>query len=104
MDWLGEYPDDPAQKSGTVTGMLTAKGDNWIEVGHGRYLSERIPTAKYVELPGTDHRLWLGDVEPILTEMEIFLTGSKQRPRRRVAIGVDSLSRREREIARMART
>ena len=49
--------------------VLHRTGDNWIEVGHGRYLSERIPKAKYVELPGTDHRLWLGDVEPILTEI-----------------------------------
>jgi len=82
--------------------VLHRTGDNWIEVGHGRYLSERIPTAKYVELPGTDHRLWLGDVEPILTEMEIFLTGRKQRPRRRISIGTDALSRREREIALLA--
>ena len=29
--------------------------DPFIEVGHGRYLAEHIPGARYVEVPGTDH-------------------------------------------------
>jgi pimeloyl-ACP methyl ester carboxylesterase/DNA-binding CsgD family transcriptional regulator len=82
--------------------ILHRTEDNWIEVGHGRYLAERIPGARYVELPGIDHRVWLGDVETILREVEIFLTGRKPRPRRRVPIGADSLSRREREVALLA--
>jgi pimeloyl-ACP methyl ester carboxylesterase/DNA-binding CsgD family transcriptional regulator len=82
--------------------VLHRTKDNWIDVGHGRYLAEGIPGAKYVELPGTDHRLWLGDVEPMLTEMEIFITGRKHRPRRRSTIGTDALSRREREVALLA--
>jgi pimeloyl-ACP methyl ester carboxylesterase/DNA-binding CsgD family transcriptional regulator len=97
MDLRDLLPDVRA-----TTLILHRVGDNWIEVGHGRYLAEKIPGAKYVELPGTDHRLWLGDVEPILSEVEIFLTGRKRRPRRRAAIGMDALSRREREVALLA--
>jgi DNA-binding CsgD family transcriptional regulator len=82
--------------------ILHRTGDNWIEVGHGRYLAEHLPHARYVELPDTDHRLWLGDTEALLTEIEILLTGEKRRPRRRVDIGIDALSRRELEVARMA--
>jgi pimeloyl-ACP methyl ester carboxylesterase/DNA-binding CsgD family transcriptional regulator len=82
--------------------VLHRTDDNWIEVGHGRYLAEHIPGARYVELPGTDHRPWVGDVTPILTEVEVFLTGRTHRPRRRVTIGLDALSRREREVALLA--
>jgi pimeloyl-ACP methyl ester carboxylesterase len=82
--------------------ILHRAGDSWIEVGHGRYLAEHLPHARYVELPDVDHRLWLGDTEQLLTEMEVFLTGAKHRPRRRVALGLEALSRREREVAHLA--
>jgi pimeloyl-ACP methyl ester carboxylesterase/DNA-binding CsgD family transcriptional regulator len=82
--------------------ILHRSEDNWIDVGHGRYLAEHIPGARYIELPGNDHRVWLGDVETILREVEIFLTGHKPRPRRRDAIGAGALSRREREVAVLA--
>jgi pimeloyl-ACP methyl ester carboxylesterase len=35
--------------------VLHRAGDRYIEIGHGRYLAEHIPGAKYVELPGDDH-------------------------------------------------
>jgi pimeloyl-ACP methyl ester carboxylesterase/DNA-binding CsgD family transcriptional regulator len=82
--------------------VLHRTDDNWIEAGHGRYLAEHIPGARYVELPGADHRPWVGDVTPILTEVEVFLTGRTHRPKRRVTIGPDALSRREREVALLA--
>ena len=86
----------------TPTLILHRAGDRWIDVGHARYMAERIPGAEYVELAGEDHRPWLGDVDAILDEIEIFLTGKKSRSRRRTATGVDSLSRREREVALLA--
>lgn len=82
--------------------ILHRVGDRWIEVGHARYMAEHIPGAIYVELPGEDHRPWLGDVESLLTNIEVFVTGSKARPRRRVSVGTDALSRREREVALLA--
>ena len=65
---------------GLPTLILHRSGDPWIDVGHARYLAEHIPGATYVELPGADHRPWLGDVDAIADEIEIFLTGRKSRP------------------------
>jgi DNA-binding CsgD family transcriptional regulator len=87
---------------GVPTLVLHRRDDPWIDVGHARYLAEHISGATYVELPGADHRPWLGDVDAIADEIEIFLTGRKSRPRRRTALGVDALSRREREVAILA--
>ena len=82
--------------------ILHRSGDTWIDVGHARYLAEHIPGARYVELPGSDHRFWLGDADAITDEIERFVTGRRSRPRRRTAIGVEALSRREREVALLA--
>ena len=57
----------------TPTLILHRSGDLWIQVGHARFMAERIPGARYVELPGEDHRPWLGDVDAILEEIEVFL-------------------------------
>ena len=82
--------------------ILHRAGDTWIDVGHAHYLAKHIPGATYVELPGSDHRPWLGDVDAIADEIEVFLTGRKSRPRRQTAVGMDALSRREREVALLA--
>ena len=82
--------------------ILHRTGDTWIDVGHARYLAQHIPESTYVELAGSDHRPWLGDVDAIADEVEVFLTGRRSRPRRRTNIGVDALSRREREVALLA--
>jgi class 3 adenylate cyclase len=49
-----------------------------IDVRHSRYIAEHIPGARYVELPGEDHLVSLGDSEAVHGEIEEFLTG---RPR-----------------------
>jgi DNA-binding CsgD family transcriptional regulator len=82
--------------------ILHRAADTWIDVGHARYLAEHLANARFVELPGSDHRPWLGDVDAIADEVEIFVTGRKSRPRRRTTLGVDALSRREREVAVLA--
>jgi pimeloyl-ACP methyl ester carboxylesterase/DNA-binding CsgD family transcriptional regulator len=75
----------------------------WFDVGNARYLAQRIPNAKLVELPGVDHVPWVGDAEAVLREVEAFLTGTRARPRgSALGIGVEALSRREREIVRLA--
>jgi DNA-binding CsgD family transcriptional regulator len=82
--------------------VLHRSGDPWIDVGHARYLAAHLPAATYLELPGSDHRPWLGDVDAIADEIEVFLSGRKSRPLRRTARGIDALSRREREVALLA--
>ena len=40
-----------------------------------RYMARQIPAAKFVEFPGDDHIPWLGDTDPLLAEIQEFLTG-----------------------------
>jgi class 3 adenylate cyclase len=35
--------------------VIHRRGDRFIPVGHGRYLADHIPGARYIELPGIDH-------------------------------------------------
>ena len=60
--------------------ILHRTGDLDIEVGGARYLAEHIPGAKYVELPGNDHLVFVGNQEEILREVEFFLTGTLPEP------------------------
>jgi class 3 adenylate cyclase/pimeloyl-ACP methyl ester carboxylesterase len=48
-----------------------------LSVEHGRYLAEHIAGAAYKELPGYGYAFWAGDFQPILDEVEEFLTGSR---------------------------
>lgn len=59
--------------------VLHRTEDQLIDVRHSRYLAERIPGAKYVELPGQDHLLSVGDSEAVHGEIEEFLTGGPRR-------------------------
>jgi class 3 adenylate cyclase len=43
-------------------------------VDGGRYLAAHIPGARFAELPGADHFPWVGDQQPVLREVERFLT------------------------------
>jgi class 3 adenylate cyclase/pimeloyl-ACP methyl ester carboxylesterase len=60
--------------------VLHREGNRYVQVGAGRYLSEHIPGAKYVELPGSDHWFFVGDVDGLLDAIEDFLTGSHEAP------------------------
>jgi pimeloyl-ACP methyl ester carboxylesterase/class 3 adenylate cyclase len=53
--------------------VLHRAGDRYIRVEHGRYLAERIPGARYVELPGEDHYPFYGDMEAVVAEIRSFL-------------------------------
>jgi class 3 adenylate cyclase len=55
--------------------ILSRTGNRLVDVGHGRYLADHIPGAKYVELPGDDHLPFVGDADAILDEIQQFLTG-----------------------------
>ena len=49
--------------------------DQCLKVEEGRFVADRIPGAKFVELPGEDHLPFVGDQDTILDEVEEFLTG-----------------------------
>ena len=60
--------------------ILHRSGDVAVDVSHSRYMAERIPGARYVELPGPDHLPWIGDVEPIVAEIQELVTGTRPEP------------------------
>jgi class 3 adenylate cyclase len=49
----------------------------WLTIDNGRYLAEHIQGARFVELPGADFGLELGDVDPVVDEIQEFLTGTR---------------------------
>src|SRR5688572_8929095 len=57
--------------------ILHRVGERVLDIGHARYMAERIPGAKLVELPGVDHMPWVGDTDALLQEVEEFLTGQR---------------------------
>jgi len=60
--------------------LIYRSDDVDVDVDEGRYMAERIPGARFVELPGGDHTMWTGDAAAILDEIEEFLTGVKRGP------------------------
>jgi len=60
--------------------VLHRTGDHDVKLAEGRYLAERIPGARFVELPGDDHAIAAGDVDGLADEIEEFLTGTRPVP------------------------
>ncbi len=57
-----------------VATLVVHRTDDAIEpVGQGRYIADRIPGARYVELEGADHPPWAGDSEALVAEIRRFL-------------------------------
>ena len=57
--------------------VVHRSGDRVIPPESGRYLAGHIPGARYVEVPGDDHFPFVGENEPIMDEIEEFLTGMR---------------------------
>jgi len=55
--------------------ILHRSGDRLQPCEGARYMAQQIPNAKFVELPGDDHIPWIGNVDPLLAEIQEFLTG-----------------------------
>ena len=55
--------------------ILHARGDRAVNVRHSRWLAEHIPGARYLEMPGIDHGFWYTNPDPVLDEIQEFLTG-----------------------------
>jgi pimeloyl-ACP methyl ester carboxylesterase len=56
-----------------VPTLILHRRDETVPAAAGRYLAERIPGARYVELEGTDHLVWFGDTGAVLREVEGFV-------------------------------
>lgn len=57
--------------------VLHRTEETWININYGRYTAAKIPGAKLVELPGTDHYPWEENSEVVVGEIEEFLTGAR---------------------------
>ena len=51
-----------------------------MDVHTSRYMAERIPGARLVELPGDDHVPFLGDQDAVIALTQEFLTGTPPVP------------------------
>jgi len=61
--------------------VLHAAGDRICPVEGARYVAERIPGARLVELAGDDHQPWASDdPERLIGEIEEFVTGQRHGP------------------------
>jgi class 3 adenylate cyclase len=52
-------------------------GDRSLRVGGSRFMAQNIRGARLVEFSGDDHLPWTSSPEPVLNEIEEFLTGSR---------------------------
>ncbi len=78
FDLIGEFDVREVLPSIRVpTLVMHRRDDSFIKVEHSRYIAERIPGARYVELEGPDNMFAVGDSEAILGELEEFLTGTR---------------------------
>lgn len=57
--------------------LMHRTGDRTLPVECSRYLAQHIRGARLIEFPGDDHIPWTSDVEPVLAEIEAFVTGSR---------------------------
>jgi class 3 adenylate cyclase len=60
--------------------VVHRKGFRLFPVEQGRYLADKIPGARLVELEGDDGFIYLGDMNAVIDEVETFLTGVRRAP------------------------
>lgn len=62
--------------------ILHRTEDPVVAIDNARYLADKIPDSKLVELPGDNHFAFVGDWDSIVDEVEEFLTGQRHGPDR----------------------
>jgi pimeloyl-ACP methyl ester carboxylesterase/DNA-binding winged helix-turn-helix (wHTH) protein len=55
--------------------VIHRTGDRCLRVEEGRYMAERIPGARFLELPGDDHLPFAGDQDAIVDAVRRFVSG-----------------------------
>jgi class 3 adenylate cyclase len=61
---------------GTPTLVIHRSDNRFINVQEARDIASGLPNGELLEIPGDDHLIWVGDVDPLLDAIESFLTGS----------------------------
>ena len=62
--------------------VIHRSGDRTLRIEEGRYMAERIPGARFLELPGDDHLPFAGDQESILEAVQRFVSDLGEGPDR----------------------
>ncbi|MCW3476715.1 alpha/beta fold hydrolase [Limobrevibacterium gyesilva] len=57
--------------------VIHRRNDVRVNIAAGRYLAAHIAGARYVEVDGSDHPIWVGDTDSVVDEIETFLTGAR---------------------------
>jgi hypothetical protein len=56
-----------------VPTLVVHRTQDVIPVEEGRFLASHIPSSRFRELAGVDHRPWVGDSQAVINEIERFL-------------------------------
>jgi len=78
--WMLEFDADPLLTAIHVPTLVLNRSGCLFDPQAVRAVAERIPGAKYVELPGIDATPFVGDADAYLDEIQEFLTGTRGRP------------------------
>ncbi|WP_027161828.1 alpha/beta fold hydrolase [Mesorhizobium sp. WSM1293] len=57
--------------------VIHRRNDARVDPDASRFLAQKIPGARLVEIPGRDHPIWTGDVDGVADLIEEFLTGER---------------------------
>lgn len=57
----------------SVPTLVVHRTQDAIPVEEGRFLASHIPSSRFRELAGVDHRPWVGDSQAVINEIERFL-------------------------------
>ena len=60
-----------------VPTLVVSRRDALFSAASGGAVAGLIPGAEFVEVPGVDYGLAVGDVDPVIDEVEAFVTGSR---------------------------
>ena len=87
--------------------VIHRTGDLVVPIRQGRSLAKGIVGARFVELPGIDHLMWVGDQDAIIAELRVFLdetgvtAGSPPEPTTRLSVDELGLTPRELQVVRL---
>jgi pimeloyl-ACP methyl ester carboxylesterase/DNA-binding CsgD family transcriptional regulator len=97
VDWKATLPDIHVPAL-----VLHRSGDLVAPIRQGRELAAGIRGARFVELPGVDHLIWVGDQDAILREVAQFVEALEpSRPRQAANADGHALTEREMEVLRL---
>ena len=60
-----------------VPTLVVSRRDALFSAASGHAVADLVPGAEFVEVPGVDYGLAVGDVDPVIDEVEAFITGTR---------------------------